>query len=170
MAHLVLTESSEHGKQFDLIGDTTRIGRHENNDIAIDNSSVSGIHAEIVKTADGLELRDLNSTNGTHLNGKRVQTARLHCNDIIQLGDVTLMVDGDDVPPAPANDAENADVPPITRNTVAIRPLAPEDQRLLPPPDFQSTHKLRHLWPVFIGLILLAVIIAFVIFIRNAQG
>lgn len=169
MAHLVLTESGEHGRQFDLTGDTTRIGRYEKNDIALNNGSVSGIHAEIVKTADGLELRDLNSTNGTRLNGNCVQAALLHRNDIIRLGDVTFMVEGDDVPPAPANDEGNTDISPIPRTTVAIRPLAPRDHRLLPPPPaFQSTHKLRHLWPVLIGLILLAVIVAFVVFVRRA--
>ena len=170
MAHLVITENGEYGRQFDLTDGTTRLGRYEKNDITLDNGSVSGIHAEIVKTDDGLELRDLNSTNGVRLNGKRVQAALLHRNDIIRLGDVSLMVDGEDVPSVPADGNEDTAVPPISRNTVAIRPLAPEDQRVVPPPDFQSTRKMRHLWPLFIGLILLAVIIAFVMFIRNAQG
>ena len=165
MAHLVLTDGGGEGKRFEFTSDVTRIGRRDENDVTLDSGSVSGTHAEIIRTAEGFELRDLGSTNGTFLNGERVQTARLHRNDIIRLGNVSLMLDGDDVPPAPADGA--AEPMPISRTTVTIHPPAPGERQAAPPAAFQQTRKLNHLWPVFLGLILAAVAAAFVFYIRN---
>ncbi len=165
MAHLVLTDGGGQGKRFTFTSDVTRIGRRDENDVTLDAGSVSGTHAEIIKTAEGFELRDLGSTNGTFLNGEPVQTARLHRNDVIRLGDVSLMLDGDDVPTAPADGA--AEPAPISRTTVAIRPLDPGERKAAPPAAFQQTRKLHHLWPIFLGLILAAVIAAFVFYIRH---
>ena len=63
MAHLVLTDGGEQGKRFTVTSDVTRIGRRDENDVTLDSGSVSGTHAEIIRTAEGFELRDLGSTN-----------------------------------------------------------------------------------------------------------
>ncbi|HZJ17269.1 MAG TPA: FHA domain-containing protein, partial [Chthoniobacteraceae bacterium] len=54
---------------FDLIEDTITVGRVEDNMIQIDDASVSSHHAELVRDGDDYLLRDLDSTNGTRLNG-----------------------------------------------------------------------------------------------------
>lgn len=165
MAHLVLIDEKEQGKQYELSSDVTRIGRRGENNVPLNSGSVSGTHAEIIKTAEGFELRDLGSTNGTFLNGDRVQTARVHRNDVIRCGGVSLMFDGADVPMAPAGDAAEQAV--LSRTTVSIRPLGPSEQKAAPPAAFQQEGKLRRLWPVLLGLILVAVIIAFVFYVLN---
>ena len=63
-----------------------RIGKKEDNDIVIKDNSVSRNHFEIETTVDSYLLRDLNSTNGTYINGIRVKEAFLSPGDIITMG------------------------------------------------------------------------------------
>jgi HD-GYP domain-containing protein (c-di-GMP phosphodiesterase class II)/pSer/pThr/pTyr-binding forkhead associated (FHA) protein len=72
-----------------------RIGRLETLEIVIDDSSVSRQHAEVFSTARGWRVRDLKSTNGTFLNGRRLGAAdwELRVHDILKCGNVTFVVD-----------------------------------------------------------------------------
>jgi putative nucleotidyltransferase with HDIG domain len=72
-----------------------RIGRQEALEIALNDGSVSRQHAEIYVTSRGWRVRDLKSTNGTFLNGKRLTTADwpLHEHDILKCGNITFVVD-----------------------------------------------------------------------------
>jgi pSer/pThr/pTyr-binding forkhead associated (FHA) protein len=54
---------------YELVGDIFMIGRAPLNDIVIHNPVVSAQHAMLLKVGDTYWLKDLNSTNGTHLNG-----------------------------------------------------------------------------------------------------
>lgn len=63
-----------------------RIGRMEANDVVIDDPTVSRFHAEIFKDGKNFYVRDLESTNGTFVNGNRVKVKKLHDGDIITLG------------------------------------------------------------------------------------
>lgn len=62
------------------------IGRKEDNDIRIDYPTVSGHHARIDCANDDFVLTDLNSTNGTLVNGKKITSATLRPNDWINIG------------------------------------------------------------------------------------
>lgn len=69
------------------------IGRHPDNSLSISNGTVSGYHAEVLTAGEELLIRDLNSTNGTLLNGRRVQTVEpLRDGDILHLGNVMFTV------------------------------------------------------------------------------
>jgi hypothetical protein len=71
--------------------DLVRIGRAPDCDLILDRSEVSRHHAELLKIdADGYEVRDLGSTNGTHVNGAAVQTAMVRNGDEIRLGGFPL--------------------------------------------------------------------------------
>ncbi len=72
-----------------------RIGRNEDCDIQIDNLGVSRVHCEIVRKPGFVQLRDLQSGNGTFVNGKRVQTHNLNSGDVISLGKYTLHYESD---------------------------------------------------------------------------
>lgn len=67
------------------------IGRNVKNDIQIDNLSVSKQHAKIVKHQGKYLLEDLNSTNGTYLNEKKISKEKLSNNDVITIGKHTLV-------------------------------------------------------------------------------
>lgn len=72
---------------FDLLEERLSVGRDIKNDIVIDNTCISGFHAEFVRQTDGgYELVDLKSSNGTFVNGKRVERSRVKGGDKIRFG------------------------------------------------------------------------------------
>lgn len=66
------------------------IGRHGHNTIALPDPRVSGVHAVLQHTESGWWIEDLGSTNGTWLNGKRINASILLPDDVLRLGDSTL--------------------------------------------------------------------------------
>ena len=73
-------------KEVQLTKDRTTLGRRPYNDIVIDNLAVSGEHA-VIQIAEGEAiLEDLNSTNGTYINGKAIKKQPLQNNDSIEIG------------------------------------------------------------------------------------
>ena len=78
------------GDRYPLLGSLTTLGRDDSADIVVDDPGVSRRHSEIRVTTDGPHLvtsiRDLNSTNGTFVNGDRISTQRLHDGDRVTLG------------------------------------------------------------------------------------
>jgi hypothetical protein len=78
------------GDRYPLLGSLTVIGRDESADIVVDDAGVSRRHSEIRVTTDGPHLvtsiRDLNSTNGTFVNGDRITSQRLEDGDRVTLG------------------------------------------------------------------------------------
>jgi len=73
-------------KEVQLTKDRTTLGRRPYNDIVIDNLAVSGEHAVLQMSGSEVYLEDLNSTNGTYVNGKAVKKQLLQNNDTIEIG------------------------------------------------------------------------------------
>jgi pSer/pThr/pTyr-binding forkhead associated (FHA) protein len=93
MAKLILMVDDVATQAFKVEGGTIRIGRTPENDIFIDDASVSSRHAEIVVQQDpalgafrDYLLRDLGSTNGTVVNGERIKQHHLNNGDNIKIG------------------------------------------------------------------------------------
>ena len=90
----ILTDSAKllvklHGqgsRSIDLTADSFTIGRKPDNDLPIDDHTVSSRHAKIVRVQSVYFLEDLKSTNGTAVNGKPVERAQLHDADVITIG------------------------------------------------------------------------------------
>lgn len=78
------------GERTFTLFEVTSIGRSDECDIVIESPYVSARHALIKKRGNKFYIEDLNSTNGTFVNGKRVRIARIKNGDIITLGDVDL--------------------------------------------------------------------------------
>ena len=86
VAKLITTSSTGEKTEFELVIETTTIGRKPGNDIQIDNLSVSGRHAQVITILEDSFLEDLGSTNGTYVNGKLVKKHALENGDKITLG------------------------------------------------------------------------------------
>jgi hypothetical protein len=79
------------GNQQVLTGSRIRLGRYPNNEIVIDNSTVSAYHAEIIQRPDGRhEIHDRDSRNGTRVNGAIVMSQVLKDGDLITLGGASM--------------------------------------------------------------------------------
>ena len=79
------------GAEFPL-ATSTRIGRSSSCDLVVDDDSVSRRHAEIALRGGVCVIRDLGSCNGTMVNGRTVQRARLRRGDELQLGETVIRV------------------------------------------------------------------------------
>jgi hypothetical protein len=89
---LVIAAGPLAGDRFELNQDTTTVGRHEDSDVFLDDVSVSRHHGLFTKTASGrVTVRDLNSLNGTYVNGVRVEETVLHSGDEVQVGKFKLI-------------------------------------------------------------------------------
>jgi len=86
MAKLILSLDGLLLKEIPLAKERTTIGRKPHNDIQIDNLAISGEHAVILTLINDSFLEDLNSTNGTFVNGQTVKKHFLQDGDVIELG------------------------------------------------------------------------------------
>ena len=73
-------------KEVQLTKDRTTLGRRPYNDIVIDNLAVSGEHAVMQMSGVDVFLEDLNSTNGTYVNGKAIKKQQLQNGDAVEIG------------------------------------------------------------------------------------
>ena len=82
------------GQRFAL-GQQARIGRSRDNEISLDDGQSSRRHAQVWQTPDGYAVQDMGSTNGTFVNGARIQQpTRLAPGDRLQVGDTVFQVLG----------------------------------------------------------------------------
>ncbi|EEF59457.1 FHA domain-containing protein [Pedosphaera parvula] len=94
MAKLVVLSEGLTGQSFDLKVDKTTIGRVEDNAFQIAQPSVSSHHCEILLKGNEVVVVDLNSTNGTFINGKQIAgEAVLKPGQTLRLGQVDLRLD-----------------------------------------------------------------------------
>jgi pSer/pThr/pTyr-binding forkhead associated (FHA) protein len=91
-ALLVAIHGSNRGARFLLDRETTTVGRHPDSDIFLDDVTVSRRHVEFRRKEDGLRVADLGSTNGTFVNSRRAEEARLGTGDEVQIGKFKLAV------------------------------------------------------------------------------
>jgi len=92
------TTEGEPERTFRILPGVARtIGRSTGADFILDAALVSRVHCQLLALGDGaLEVRDLESTNGTYVNGNRVERARLSPGDRVQVGRVELVALRDD--------------------------------------------------------------------------
>jgi pSer/pThr/pTyr-binding forkhead associated (FHA) protein len=80
------------GPPLEIVKDLTVVGRKEDCDLRLEHKSVSKMHCVLVKTEGLLILRDLGSTNGSRVNGKRVRRASLLANDQLSIANYKFRV------------------------------------------------------------------------------
>ncbi|MCX7845556.1 MAG: FHA domain-containing protein [Dictyoglomaceae bacterium] len=90
-AYLIIKHGLERGKDFKIQKEETNIGREEENDVVFSHPTVSRFHARIIREGENYFIEDLNSANGTFVNGIKVKKELLHDNDILQFGDIVCI-------------------------------------------------------------------------------
>ncbi|HZX31936.1 MAG TPA: FHA domain-containing protein [Rhodocyclaceae bacterium] len=129
MAKLILSMDGLVLKEIPLGKERMTIGRKPHNDIQIDNLAISGEHAAIVTILNDSFLEDLDSTNGTIVNGQTIKKHFLRNNDLIELGKYRLKYISDPVIAGGAPDFEK---------TMILRPGAAKPAE--PVKDHTDTH------------------------------
>ncbi len=92
-------------KEAQLTKDRTTLGRRPYNDIVIDNLAVSGEHAVLQMNGADVFLEDLNSTNGTYVNGKAIKKQQLRNKDVIEIGKYKIRFQTEQTATAPESSA-----------------------------------------------------------------
>lgn len=91
-AVLIVRSGEQAGDRFALTGDQTRLGRHPDSEIMLDDITVSRRHAAIERTSEGYVVADAGSLNGTYVNQERIDRAVLHHGDELQVGKFRLVL------------------------------------------------------------------------------
>jgi pSer/pThr/pTyr-binding forkhead associated (FHA) protein len=96
MARLILSLDGQVMAEYNMNKERYTIGRLPDNDIRIDNPAVSGHHSLIINILNDSFLEDLNSTNGTYVNGKLIKKHALQHGDVLTCGHHQLRFVEDD--------------------------------------------------------------------------
>jgi FHA domain len=95
MAKLVVLSVGMTGRTQELKADKTTIGRVEDNTFQVAEPSVSSHHCEILLRGKDVVVRDLNSTNGTFINGEKVAESAIKPGQILRLGQIEMRLETD---------------------------------------------------------------------------
>ena len=101
MAKLVLLSAGMTGRTHELKVDKTTIGRVEDNTFQIAEPSVSSHHCEVLLRGNDVVVRDLNSTNGTFINGEKVTETVLKPGQVLRLGQIEMRLETEGMPSIP---------------------------------------------------------------------
>jgi predicted component of type VI protein secretion system len=168
-----------------LKDETITIGRMKGNTIVIEDSSISLMHAKITRKNGDFLLKDLNSTNGTSVNGQPIGEVRLRDQDRVRFADITCQFAADTeqqtvaipaVAPAPAPATQSATLPPPipvrgatasapTRAVLPVptSPAAPIAAGRMPKATQGTAPKLLSMWLLrYAGAVLAIGVVSFV--------
>ncbi|MBI4376293.1 MAG: FHA domain-containing protein [Elusimicrobia bacterium] len=106
MPKLLLKFNAAVIKEIAISKESLTIGRKTDNDIVIDNPAISGHHCRVSVQGGVYFVEDLESTNGTYVNEKRIKKAGLHHNDVVGLAKHSLVFLEDNPPPPSAVDGK----------------------------------------------------------------
>ena len=100
MPKLVVLSEGLTGRTYELKVEKTTIGRVDDNAFQIPEQSVSSHHCEVLLKGNDVVIKDLNSTNGTYINGEKISEQTLKPGQILRLGQVEIRLEGDGATPA----------------------------------------------------------------------
>ncbi|HZF31864.1 MAG TPA: FHA domain-containing protein [Gammaproteobacteria bacterium] len=106
MARLILSLDGQTLAEYNMTKERYTVGRLPDNDIRIDNAAVSGHHSLIINILNDSFLEDLNSTNGTYVNGKLIKKHALQHGDVITVGHHQLRYVDDQAGQVPEDEFE----------------------------------------------------------------
>jgi len=131
---IILTLFKKNGlqKTFSLSSAVTIIGRRQDCDLCIPLMSVSRRHCQLNSNADSLKIRDLNSLNGTYLNGKPINEAMAKAGDYLMISPLTFLIQINGQPKEIVPPKQPSEKPAKEEKPTATEPQfgEPEDELL----------------------------------------
>src|SRR2546423_1296058 len=121
MVKLVLLSTGMTGPTNELKVDKTTIGRLEDTTFKIPEPSFSSHHCEVLLKGNDVLIRDLNSTNGTFINGEKVSEAPLKPGQVLRLGQIEMRLESDAGAPAGGTPAPNPAKKQVDTTTMAMQ-------------------------------------------------
>src|SRR5687768_625057 len=94
-------QSSDGSRKLPITDKPITVGRHPTNMVVLADGMASRYHCVIEKGSDGLRIRDLDSSNGTRVNGQVIKTWRLGDGDVVQIGKSRITVHAPQFAPSP---------------------------------------------------------------------
>ena len=119
MARLILSLDNQVLAEYNMTKERYTIGRLPDNDVRIDNPAVSGHHSLIINILNDSFLEDLNSTNGTYVNGKLIKKHALQHGDVIKIGHHQLRFSDEQVNETEQDEFEKTMVIPAGQQNAA---------------------------------------------------
>jgi pSer/pThr/pTyr-binding forkhead associated (FHA) protein len=132
MARLILSLDGQVLAEYNMNKERYTIGRLADNDIRIDNPAVSGHHSLIINILNDSFLEDLNSTNGTYVNGKLIKKHALQHGDVVTVGHHQLRFSDTQSSDAEPDEFEKTMV--ITPGSAVAAAAAKKASAIAPPP------------------------------------
>jgi pSer/pThr/pTyr-binding forkhead associated (FHA) protein len=172
MAKLVIQNQGMTGRACELHTDRTTIGRVEDNTFQIADPSVSSHHCEVHLRGSDIFIRDLNSTNGSFINGNKIEESILKPGQTLRLGQVELKLEEEgaaSTAPAPGSTPapmkKPVDATMLMPRGVSLDQLEKSGER---PPGFDKTFSKKtnkvNKYFIIIGIVVVIVIVALLIF------
>ena len=124
MARLILSLDNQVLAEYNMTKERYTIGRLPDNDVRVDNPAVSGHHSLIINILNDSFLEDLNSTNGTYVNGKLIKKHALQNGDVITIGHHQLRFADQQITDADQDEFEKTMVIPSGQQNAAQLALA----------------------------------------------
>ncbi len=123
MARFVVLSEGLQGRTFELQAEKTSIGRLEENAFQLSEGSVSSRHCEVVLRGSEVLVRDLESTNGTFIDGEQIKEGTLKPGQSLRLGQVELRLEIDGVAPVVSASAASSKkaLDPHSRPTQGVK-------------------------------------------------
>ena len=124
MARLILSLDNQVLAEYNMTKERYTVGRLPDNDVRIDNPAVSGHHSLIINILNDSFLEDLNSTNGTYVNGKLIKKHALQHGDVITIGHHQLRFSDQQAPETEQDEFEKTMVIPTGQQNADQLPQA----------------------------------------------
>lgn len=120
--HVVISINGNELHRYSFSESEILIGRSPECDVLLDNAGVSRTHAKVLRQGNRVQIVDLNSGNGTFLNGQWVTDAFVNNGDTVGIGKFTLTLKVAEEALADAGPHPEADPEPVASSTVFLRP------------------------------------------------
>lgn len=133
MAKFVWQPPGQEPMAFAVTQERVAVGRDAGNDIRLPEPAVSSRHAVIITRMGQATVHDLNSSNGTWINGKRIESQRLAHGDVVQFGRLSMTyIDESNAASAPASKASRGNTQRESTVSLGARPILPPVPKLNP--------------------------------------